>query len=70
MPKKFKHCAECGEKLGENYYLFADNFLQIKYFDDPTGADNAFCSQMCALQSLSFAMAENDPNACEPLIFE
>jgi hypothetical protein len=31
-------------------YMFRDNYLQVKYFDD--NASNRFCSQDCACESL------------------
>jgi hypothetical protein len=32
MGIKYTHCAECGEELGERFYTYRDNFLQVKFF--------------------------------------
>ncbi len=48
--KAFKYCANCGQELGEEFYLFTDNFLQVKYFD--SDECNAFCSEQCACEAL------------------
>lgn len=58
--KAFKYCAECGCELGEEFYLFTDNYLQIKYFD--SNENNAFCSPECACEAL---MLESIPNTKE-----
>lgn len=29
----------------DSYFMVQDNFLQVKYFDEPDGSDNVFCSQ-------------------------
>lgn len=55
--KAFKYCAKCGCELGDEFYLFTDNFLQIKYFD--SNENNAFCSPECACDAL---MLESIPN--------
>ena len=60
MPTTFdepepKQCAYCGKDIGPDdvYYSVGDNFLQTRYFDDPDGKDNVFCSKDCLLRSLS-----------------
>ncbi|MGN0535718.1 MAG: hypothetical protein ACI4IR_06945 [Eubacterium sp.] len=55
--KAFKYCAECGCELGDEFYLFTDNYLQLKYFD--SNENNAFCSPECACEAL---MLQSIPN--------
>lgn len=47
--KKF-YCANCGKEIHGEAYMFLDNYLQVKYFDD--NKSNRFCSQDCACESL------------------
>ena len=50
------YCAYCRteiNKLKEGYVTCLDNFLQQKYFDDPDGKDNIFCSKECACKAMS-----------------
>lgn len=52
---KIKHCAYCEKEIDtvrEGYVTCRDNFLQVKYFEDPDGRDNIFCSEECACESL------------------
>ncbi|WP_313166691.1 DUF1642 domain-containing protein [Streptococcus parasuis] len=52
-------CANCqSEILDEEYLMIRDNFLLVKYFDDPDGLDNIFCSEHCICESLSVAGVE------------
>jgi hypothetical protein len=60
MSKKYTHCAECGEELGERFYTYRDNFLQREYFEWQDGSDNAFCSDWCALSSLMCEEIDNE----------
>lgn len=60
--KKYKYCAECGAELGDEFWMIRDNFLQVKYFSDPNGADNAFCCDTCLCESI---MAEVVGNTTE-----
>ncbi|HCC35589.1 MAG TPA: hypothetical protein DEQ02_08150 [Ruminococcaceae bacterium] len=46
--KKYIYCARCGEELGGTYHFYVDNYLQVKYFEQQDGSDNAFCSETCA----------------------
>lgn len=50
--RKIFYCAFCGQEITNalGVYMFRDNYLQIKYFDD--NASNRFCSQDCACESL------------------
>jgi hypothetical protein len=57
--KKYTHCANCGAELEDEYFFYADNFLQINYFEEVDGSDNAFCSEACALECLMLTAAEN-----------
>jgi hypothetical protein len=59
MSKKYTVCAECGAELEDEYYFYADNFLQREYFDCPDGSDNAFCSEVCAAKNLMLTGEEN-----------
>ena len=47
--KKF-YCSYCGKEIDGEAYMFLDNYLQVKYFDD--NKSNRFCSQDCACESL------------------
>ena len=62
MSVKYTHCAECGAELGERYFTYRDNFLQVKYFEAQNGNDNAFCSDDCAAASLMLEEIENEEN--------
>jgi hypothetical protein len=57
--KQYTYCAECGEELGERIYTYFDNFLRTKYFEEPDGSDNAFCSDLCALAALMCDEVDN-----------
>lgn len=49
--KKIEHCAKCGAEINteqQGFYRCLDNYLQAKYFEEPDGRDNIFCSQECA----------------------
>lgn len=49
--KKCFYCANCGKEIeGGSVFMFRDNYLQIKYFDD--NASNRFCDMDCACESL------------------
>ena len=48
-----KYCAICGAEFERRYYTYRDNFMQVKYFDELDGSDNAFCSKECAGEALS-----------------
>lgn len=52
------YCANCGKLLEDEAYMFHDNFLQIKYFDD--NKSNRFCSQDCACEALMLTCVEKD----------
>jgi hypothetical protein len=45
-------CAFCGLPIQKEVYRYMDNFLQLKYFEEPDGSDNMFCSMECAGNSL------------------
>lgn len=57
--KKTFYCANCGKEIenGE-LYMFLDNYLQVKYFDD--NASNRFCSRDCACESLMLETVDLD----------
>ena len=57
--KIYTHCANCGRELGERFVMVRDNYLQVKYFEQEDGSDNAFCSNECALESLMIEEVEN-----------
>jgi len=59
MNKKYKYCAECGAELENYFHMFKDNYLQVKYFEEQDGSDNAFCSETCACESLMLEVEEN-----------
>ncbi|QDR73597.1 hypothetical protein FOD75_10900 (plasmid) [Limosilactobacillus reuteri] len=44
------NCAKCGKELndGDAYYFVPDQDLKDRYFGDPAGMDNMFCSKDCA----------------------
>lgn len=44
------YCSYCGKEIDGEAYMFLDNYLQNKYFDD--NKSNRFCSQDCACESL------------------
>ncbi len=48
--KKIFYCANCGKELDDGVYMFQDNFLIVKYFDDYKS--NRFCDSQCACESL------------------
>ena len=48
--KNVFYCANCGKEIETEAYMFRDNYLQVKYFDD--NKSNRFCSQDCACESL------------------
>ena len=50
--KKYHRCAFCGGDIEDWYYMVTDNFLQVKYFEEEDGSDNAFCSTECVCDSL------------------
>lgn len=54
------YCAECGDLIMNYCYTIGDNFLQVRYFDDPEGLDNVFCSQECLCKSLSVRFVSGD----------
>ena len=58
--KKYKYCAECGKPIGESFFMYRDNFLQVKYFEQEDGSDNAFCDENCAAQSLMLEEMDNE----------
>lgn len=49
--KKF-YCANCGNEidLEMGVFMFRDNYLQVKYFDD--NKSNRFCCKNCACEAL------------------
>lgn len=49
--KRF-YCANCGTEIegDQQVFMFCDNYLQVKYFDD--NKSNRFCSQECACEAL------------------
>jgi hypothetical protein len=57
--KLYEHCANCGAPLGRKYFTYRDNFIQVNYFDEFDGADNAFCSEVCAGEALMLDEVEN-----------
>jgi hypothetical protein len=62
---KTKECAYCHQDIKDEYYMFMDNFLQLKYFEEKDGSDNIFCSEHCAAQALmieSFYIEEEEVN--------
>ena len=51
MEKKVFYCAYCGKQIdGGSAFMFRDNYLQVKYFDD--NKSNRFCDKDCACESL------------------
>ena len=57
--KKTFYCANCGKEIEDGYvYMFRDNYLQVKYFDD--NASNRFCSEECACESLMLDCVDLD----------
>lgn len=65
MSQKYTCCAVCGAELGERFYTYRDNFLQVKYFEQEDGSDNAFCSYNCALAALMCEEVDNIPEGDE-----
>lgn len=54
-----KYCANCGKELtDDDCYMFMDNYLQVKYFDDCKS--NRFCSQECACEALMLEQCDLD----------
>lgn len=55
--KKF-YCAECGREIDNEIgaFMFQDNFLILKYFDDYKS--NRFCSEQCACEALMGAFVD------------
>lgn len=53
MSKKRLVCAVCRKTLDDDVYMCRDNFLQVKFFDEPDCSDNIFCSPECAMHALS-----------------
>lgn len=49
---EIKKCAHCDKELHINYFKVLENFLQVKFYTDPEGEDNMFCSEECVLKSL------------------
>jgi hypothetical protein len=58
--KRYKYCAVCGIELEDMFFRYMDNFLQMKYFEEPDGSDNAFCSQECSSEALMLDYVLND----------
>ena len=52
------YCANCGREIDDEAYIFHDNLLQIKYFDDNNS--NRFCSQDCACEALMLCCIEKE----------
>lgn len=44
------YCANCGKELHKEAYMFLDDYLQVKYFDD--NKSNRYCSKDCACEAL------------------
>jgi hypothetical protein len=55
--KKYKRCAECGEELGDRYFTYRDNYIQLHFFSD---IDNAFCSMECAAKATMLEDLSNE----------
>lgn len=53
MENETLYCANCNKPITGDYLMIGDNYLQVKYFDDPSGKDNVFCSEDCLMQSIS-----------------
>ncbi len=53
-------CAVCQHVLDDDddVYMCRDNFLQVKFFDEPDCSDNVFCSPECALRALSVELVQ------------
>ena len=58
MMKITLYCANCGKEIEDEAYIFHDNFLQVKYFDD--NKSNRFCSQDCACEALMLYCVEKE----------
>lgn len=52
------YCANCRKRLENEAYMFHNNFLQVKYFDD--NKSNRFCSMECACESLMLDCIKTD----------
>ena len=57
--KQYMYCAECRAELGDKYFSYLDNYLQVKFFDCPGQSDNAFCSESCAARALTLTELDN-----------
>jgi hypothetical protein len=55
-----KYCAVCRDQIKETYFMYQDNFLQLKFFNEMDGSDNIFCSSHCAGQALMLEEADNE----------
>jgi hypothetical protein len=60
VAKRYTHCAECGAELGERFWMYRDNFLQVNCFEEQDGSDNAFCSNECAARNLMLEEVDNE----------
>lgn len=52
------YCANCGSKINDDVYMFTDNYLMIKYFDN--NKSNRFCSRDCACEALMLEQVERE----------
>lgn len=52
------YCANCNSEIHDDVYMFMDNYLIIKYFDD--NKSNRFCSRDCACEALMLEWVERD----------
>ena len=60
-----KICARCGQEIDpvkDGYVMCRDNYLQAKYFDDPDGLDNIFCSEDCACEAMMIERVYQQPD--------
>ena len=55
-----KVCATCGKEIEGDYYKCLDNFIQVKYFDNPEQEDNIFCSESCFCKALSLGVISSE----------
>jgi hypothetical protein len=73
--KEDMYCAFCHNKIyakseycqpgrESGYYMYTDNFLQRKYFDEIGGSDNVFCSESCACKALMLEHAYIEDREC------
>lgn len=61
--RRYVRCAHCGAEIDtveDGYYACRDNFLQVKYFEEPDGSDNIFCSRDCFCESLMLEWETNE----------